>query len=106
MLMVRIASVGVWLLLAVGLWTSPLSLLGDDWPQWLGPQRDGIWRETGILKSFSAGGPPVRWRTEIGAGYSSPVVVGGRVYLTDRPSTRSKGTPAGPLDRAAVAGVE
>ncbi len=29
----------------------------DDWPQWLGPKRDGVWRETGILAKFPAGGP-------------------------------------------------
>lgn len=55
-----------------------------DWPQWLGPQRDGVWRETGIVEKFPAGGPPVRWRTPIGAGYSGPAVAGGRVYVMDR----------------------
>ena len=34
----------------------------DDWPQWLGPQRDAVWRETGIVKSFPAEGLPKRWR--------------------------------------------
>src|SRR4051812_44452490 len=42
---------------------------GDDWPQWLGPHRDGIWREQGILKAFPSGGPKVRWRAPVGAGY-------------------------------------
>ena len=40
----------------------------DDWPQWMGPERDGVWRETGILKTFPADGPRVRWRTKIGGG--------------------------------------
>src|SRR5262249_7313834 len=44
----------------------------DDWPQWLGPQRDGVWRETGILEKFPKGGPKVRWRQEIGGGYAGP----------------------------------
>ena len=35
--------------------------VGDDWPQWLGPQRDGIWRETGILDRFPIGGPKLLW---------------------------------------------
>src|SRR5512136_1249100 len=78
---------------------------GDDWPQWLGPQRDGIWRESRILERFPSSGPRIRWRTPIGAGYSGPAVAGGRVYLTDRPTTRDKGTPSGPVDRAAVPGV-
>src|SRR5262245_6326729 len=56
----------------------------DDWPQWLGPQRHGVWREKGILEKFPADGPKVRWRTPIGAGYSGPAVADGRVYVTDR----------------------
>ncbi len=61
-----------------------LSARADDWPQWLGPQRDGVWRETGILDQFPDGGPRVVWRTPIAAGYSGPAVAGGKVYLTDR----------------------
>ncbi len=57
---------------------------GDDWPQWLGPQRDGVWRETGILEKFPPGGPKVLWRAPIGMGYAGPAVVGNRVYVTDR----------------------
>src|SRR5207253_2074359 len=45
-----------------------------DWPQWLGPNRDGVWRETGLLTRFPAGGPKVLWRTPIGTGYSGPAV--------------------------------
>ena len=55
----------------------------DDWPQWLGPQRDGVWRETGLLDRFPAGGPKVLWRAKIGGGYAGPAVAGGRVYVTD-----------------------
>ena len=61
-----------------------LAARADDWPQWLGPQRDGVWRETGILDKFPKDGPPIRWRTPIGAGYAGPAVAGGRVYITDR----------------------
>ncbi len=57
---------------------------GDDWPQWLGPQRDSVWRETGIVDKFPDGGPKVRWRTPISGGYAGPAVAGGRVYVTDR----------------------
>jgi outer membrane protein assembly factor BamB len=56
----------------------------DDWPQWRGPQRDGVWRETGILEKFPADGPKVLWRTPLGAGYSGPAVADGRVYVMDR----------------------
>src|SRR5436309_12144609 len=55
----------------------------DDWPQWLGPKRDGVWREKGILDKFPPGGPKVRWRVGVGAGYSGPAVAGGRVFVTD-----------------------
>jgi outer membrane protein assembly factor BamB len=56
----------------------------DDWPQWLGPQRDGVWREAGILDKFPPGGLKSRWRTPIGAGYAGPAVAEGRVYVADR----------------------
>lgn len=59
------------------------SARGDDWPQWLGSKRDGVWRETGILTKFPEGGPTVRWRTPVGLGYAGPAVAAGRVYLTD-----------------------
>lgn len=64
----------------------------DDWPQWLGPKRDGVWRETGIVRSFPPGGPKFRWRRKIGSGYAGPAVAGGRVYVTDR--MVKKGNPA------------
>jgi outer membrane protein assembly factor BamB len=56
----------------------------DDWPQWLGPQRDGVWRETGLVAKFPPGGPKELWRVPIGTGYSGPAVVGDRVYVMDR----------------------
>jgi outer membrane protein assembly factor BamB len=56
---------------------------GADWPQWLGPQRDGVLRESGIHDRFPDEGPPVLWRVEVNSGYSGPAVSGGRVFLTD-----------------------
>lgn len=55
----------------------------DDWPQWLGPKRDGVWRETGLLSKFPEGGPKVRWRTPVGIGYAGPAVAAGKVFVTD-----------------------
>lgn len=78
----------------------------DDWPQWLGPQRDAVWRETGIVDKFPPGGPPVRWRTAIEAGYSGPAVVGNRVYVTDRTLNRGKSNPANPFQRGTIPGTE
>ena len=71
-------------LLLVGLFALAETAQADDWPQWLGPQRDGVWRETGIIEKFPDGGPPVRWRTPIGAGYSSPAIAADRVVVMDR----------------------
>src|SRR5438128_2736457 len=56
----------------------------DDWPQWLGPKHDSIWRETGIIEKFPAGGPQILWRKPIGGGYTGPAVANGRVYVLDR----------------------
>jgi outer membrane protein assembly factor BamB len=56
----------------------------DDWPQWLGPNRDGIWQESGIVESFPTNGLTVIWRTSINAGYCGPAVANNRVYLMDR----------------------
>jgi outer membrane protein assembly factor BamB len=67
---------------AAALLASPA--LADDWPQWLGPQRDGVWRETGIVETLPEGGPKVVWRAKVAAGYTGPAVAGGRVYLMDR----------------------
>jgi len=65
----------------------------DDWPQWLGPRRDGVWREKGILARFPPGGPKVLWRAPVGPGYTGPVAAEGRVYLMDR--VKSEADPAG-----------
>lgn len=57
---------------------------GEDWPQWRGPQRDGVWRETGIVTTLPAGQLPIRWRAAVGSGYCGPTVAAGRVYVMDR----------------------
>jgi outer membrane protein assembly factor BamB len=90
--------------IAVGAWLA--SVRADDWPQWLGPQRDGVWRESGILKEFPSGGPKMRWRTEIGAGYAGPAVAGGKVYVIDRIVAPKASAPADPFQRGKIPGVE
>src|SRR5581483_9598713 len=70
-----LAGLGV-LLLAVPVWA-------EDWPQWRGPNRNGVWHEKGILAKFPAEGLKVRWRTPVGLGHSSPVVAQGRVFVSD-----------------------
>lgn len=56
----------------------------DDWPQWRGPERDGVWRETGVLESLPEDGLEARWRVEVGGGYAAPSVADGRVFVLDR----------------------
>ncbi len=71
------------------------ALYADDWPQWMGPRRDGVWRESGIVEKFGTNGPPVKWRVPVRAGYVGPAVAGGRLYMLDReagkPAERKKG---------------
>ena len=72
-----LASVLVWL-------TAVSSATADDWPQWGGPNRDLVWRETGIVKTLPTKGLlPRVWSTPVGEGYSGPAVADGRVYITD-----------------------
>jgi outer membrane protein assembly factor BamB len=78
----------------------------DDWPQWLGPRRDGVWREDGILDRFPAGGPTVRWRISAGSGYAGPAVAGNRVYHMAF-SPRSGGRlPTNGMGRSRIPGKE
>jgi outer membrane protein assembly factor BamB len=68
--------------LAIGLSLIPLASSAADWPQWRGPNRDGISKETGLLKEWPAGGPKLLWKGEgIGTGYATPAVVGNVLYL-------------------------
>ena len=50
------------------------SALADDWPQWFGPEHDGVWRETGVIDKFPVGGPKVLWRTPVNRGYAGPII--------------------------------
>ena len=63
--------------------TTVTAAVADDWPQWMGPNRDAVWAESGIIEKFPEGGPKVLWRTPIGSGYSGPSVAEGRVYVMD-----------------------
>ena len=82
------------------------SLPAEDWPQWLGPQRDSVWREAGIIEKFPSQGPTVLWRTSIGGGYAGPVVAKRRVYVTDRQLPAGASNPADPFERKTIAGME
>ena len=54
-----------------------------DWPQWRGPRRDGISDEKDLLERWPEGGPELIWKTEgLGKGWSCPIIVGERIYIT------------------------
>jgi outer membrane protein assembly factor BamB len=58
-------------------------ILADDWPQWRGNNRNGISKETGLLKSWPEGGPKLLWSNEdIGEGFSSMSIADGSLYIT------------------------
>jgi outer membrane protein assembly factor BamB len=67
--------------------------LAEDWPEWRGKGRVGIWQESGILDKFPEGGLTVSWRTPIHGGFAGPAVAAGRVFVTDfEPTAGLKGT--------------
>jgi outer membrane protein assembly factor BamB len=64
-----------WLAMCGSAWTA-------DWPQWRGPERTAISRETGLLKEWPEGGPKLLWQaSDIGEGYATPSVAGDWIYL-------------------------
>jgi len=57
---------------------------GEDWPRFLGPQEDGVSRETQLLETWPSGGPPLIWEKTVGTGYSAPSVRGNQLVLHHR----------------------
>jgi outer membrane protein assembly factor BamB len=57
---------------------------GSDWPEFLGPTRNGISPETGLLEKWPDQGPPIRWSLPIGTGYSAPSIRGNRLVVHHR----------------------
>ena len=72
------------LLIMAVLLPSTAECQADDWPQWRGPRRDGVWREVGLVGRMPDGAIPLLWKVEIAGGYSGPTVADGRVYVSDR----------------------
>ena len=68
-----------WVLL--GSITLAASTQALDWPQWQGPDRNAISKETGLLKEWPQEGPPLAWKvTDIGGGYSAPSIAAGKIF--------------------------
>ena len=68
----------------------------EDWPEWRGKGRNGVWAEAGIVDKFSSATLPASWVNPIGAGYSGPAVADGRVFVSDF----RQGTGAMGIERA------
>src|SRR3954447_8504881 len=83
-----------------------LPVRGDDWPQWMGPKRDAVWRETGILEKFPEGGPKVLWRKPIKGGYSGPAVADGKVFVMDFDTGGDVKAASKPMGRSTLKGKE
>ncbi len=79
--------------IVVGLTTA--SLRAEDWPQWRGVDRDGVWTDTGVVERFPDSGLQVRWRVPIRGGFASPAVAGGRVFVLDYEETPGSRTMDG-----------
>jgi len=91
------------LLFAV-LFVAPSVAQADDWPQWMGPKRDNVWREEGILEKFPKDGPKILWRAPIAGGYAGPAVSGGKVFVADYVTSADVKIPN--FDRKEFTGTE
>ena len=69
--------------LALALGLIPSLTPAADWPQWMGPNRNDVWIESGIVREFPAEGLKPRWRKAINGGFAGPAVANGRVFVTD-----------------------
>src|SRR5580698_4528987 len=70
--------------LACGIWLAAMAAPAADWPQFLGPDRNGISPETNLARAWPADGPPVRWKRDVGQGFSGPAVAQGKLILFHR----------------------
>ena len=75
--------------------TLTLSVHGEDWPEWRGTGRVGVWTETGILDRFPEGGLDFTWRVSIRSGFAGPAVADGRVFVLDYQETPGSRTMDG-----------
>src|SRR5262245_4515864 len=79
----------------------------EHWPPWLGPKRDGVWREAGLVEKFPPGGPKEVWRVPVGVGYAGPAVTQGKVFVLDLvPADGAKLPESGFAKGARVPGKE
>ncbi len=69
------------------LWIATLAgvspAIADDWVQWMGPNRDGVYHESGLVDIIPESGLQIKWRTPINGGYAGPAVSEGKVFVFD-----------------------
>jgi outer membrane protein assembly factor BamB len=82
------------------------ALLADDWPQWMGPNRDGVWHETGLVEKFPDAGLPVKWRKPIHGGYAGPAVAEGKGFVLDYVPAEGADTANNPGKKSDIDGTE
>jgi outer membrane protein assembly factor BamB len=72
---------------------------GNDWPQWRGPERSGVSRETGLMKQWPSSGPAAQWSANgLGAGYGAVAVKGTQVFVQGLKNRQSVVTSLGRAD--------
>lgn len=71
-------------ILPVAFFLCAFQVFPQDWPQYLGPNRNSISDQVNLLRTWPQNGPQVLWSSEIGIGYGGPVIKAGKVYLLDR----------------------
>lgn len=74
----------------IGVTVGLTGLRAEDWPQWRGVDRLGVWTEDRIVDTFPADGLTVKWRVPISGGYAGPAVANGRVYVLDYVETEPR----------------
>lgn len=71
-----------WLFVGIACLLTGLEATAADWPQWRGPERNGVSQETGLLQSWPKGGPTLLWTyRQTGIGFSGPAIVGENLYI-------------------------
>jgi outer membrane protein assembly factor BamB len=58
-------------------------IVAEDWPEWRGKGRSGVWTESGVLDKFPENGLTAVWRTPVHSGFAGPAVSDGRVFVPD-----------------------
>lgn len=97
--------ISLFLLVVLPALASPSTALSEDWTGWMGNQRDGVYREAGLIDRIPADGLRVLWRTPIQGGYAGPAVKQDRVIVFDF-EKESGDAFNNPSQRASVMGKE